>query len=243
MGFLTGLLSLLLIASGGGLGCPAGQRWYEHGGHCLPCGAGRYNHGGMPPLRETCYRVVDREIVYKNATDVVCAPYWHGAPRYDDGEYEHGCVDAIFPSPTSSPRPTTQPTPAPTSPPSTAPTPPPSAAPSSSSPSRAPTASPSVAPSASPTTSPVASGASRTQPPGPTCAPSGTSEGKPWVAGVAGVLVGMIFQCAGARAWRRARAAYNFRRRVPGPGFRNVELSQRADGANTLTNGLRPAST
>ncbi len=234
MGFLTGLLSLLLIASGGGLGCPAGQRWYEHGGHCLPCGAGRYNHGGMPPLRETCYRVVDREIVYKNATDVVCAPYWHGAPRYDDGEYEHGCVDAIFPSPTSSPRPTTQPTPTPTSSPSAAPTSPPSAAPSSS---------PSVAPSASPTASPVASGALHTQPPGPTCAPSGTSEGKPWVAGVAGVLVGMIFQCAGARAWRRARAAYNFRRRVPGPGFRNVELSQRADGANTLTNGLRPVRT
>lgn len=234
MGFLTGLLSLLLIASGGGLGCPAGQRWYEHGERCLPCEAGRYNHGGMPPLRETCYRVVDREIVYKNSTDVVCAPYWYGRPRYDDGEYEYGCVDAIFPSPTSSPRPTAQPTLVSTSSPSTAPT---------SLPSRAPTASPSVAPSASPTTSPVASATSHAQPPRPTCAPSGASEEKQWVAGLAGVLVGMIFQCAGVRAWRRARAAYTFMHRAPGPGFRNVELSQRANDANTLTNGLRPVGT
>ena len=93
--------------------CTAGYYLYERA--CLPCPMETYNHGGLPYL-ETCYRIVAREITYLSTTDVMCAPGWAGIPRYEDGEYQDGCVDAGAPtfSPTHRPPTTDVPTQRPT---------------------------------------------------------------------------------------------------------------------------------
>ena len=84
--------------------CPPGYRKDVVTENCLPCEKGKYNHGNMNPLRETCYTIMDPEIVYVNATDVKCAPYWKGIPIYENGEYNEGCEDFDpTPSPTHTP--------------------------------------------------------------------------------------------------------------------------------------------
>ena len=102
------------------LPCPPGMHHYIETEVCIPCNKGRYNHGGMPYLRGMCYDIPEYvEYEYLNITDVVCRAWWIGAPIYEDGEYNEGCVDA--PEPTPKP-PTQRPTFDPTFPPTNIPT-------------------------------------------------------------------------------------------------------------------------
>lgn len=71
--------------------CPAGERWNHE--ECVPCDKETYNHGGAPAEKEDCYKINNREIVYKDRFSVQCAPGWAGIPHYEDGEYEGGCED------------------------------------------------------------------------------------------------------------------------------------------------------
>ena len=82
------------------LPCPPGMHHYIETEVCIPCNKGRYNHGGMPYLRNMCYNIPeDVEYEYLNITDVACRAWWIGLPIYEDGEYNEGCVDAPEPSP------------------------------------------------------------------------------------------------------------------------------------------------
>jgi len=88
--------------------CPAGQRQNPEVENCISCASGTYNHGNMPKGREFCYNIVpDSSFSYLNTTDIQCSPGYSGIPKYEDGEYEHGCILNNF-------APSSQPTLAPT---------------------------------------------------------------------------------------------------------------------------------
>ena len=87
------LLKLIPLLPLLGASCPAGRYFRAAHDTCVPCTPGTYNHGTIPRSAESCYTVRDREIQLLNATDVSCAPHWHGRPQYEDGEYNGGCID------------------------------------------------------------------------------------------------------------------------------------------------------
>ena len=82
--------------------CSPGHRYNEDIDICVDCESGRYNHGGMPFLRDVCYDIPeDAEYEYLSSTNVHCRRGWRGNPVYEDGEYNAGCVDVPSDAPPS----------------------------------------------------------------------------------------------------------------------------------------------